>query len=155
MTDRFGVAWSGGWEPLTSTSKYAYTAVAESAPGVVSATSGGVTQTGYNNFNPAAGIGWAVDLTAGFSKNGNVYSTTRHKGWGKVNAQKKHNGSGSQDISSAVANYFHRQAVCVGAINLDFTSTGGTPKLGISCSLSHDKSQDKATNIYWKHSNNP
>lgn len=58
----------GGWEPLTHTSKYAYTAVAESARGVVSATSGGVTQTGYNNFNPAAGIGWAVDLTLNFRK---------------------------------------------------------------------------------------
>lgn len=153
MTDKYGVAWSGDWEPLTHTSKHAYTAIAEDGPGSVVATSGGVTQTGYDTFDPAAGIGWAANLVTGFTKNGTNYHTTKHKGWGQVNAQKQHDGSGRNDINSAVGNYFHRTGTCSGT--LSFSVSDGKPSVGISCSWMFDKSSDEATNINWRHSDNP
>ncbi|MBJ6360659.1 hypothetical protein ACFOQM_04960 [Paenibacillus sp. GCM10012307] len=109
MTDKWGIAWTDDWDPLPTTARYSYRAIAESSPGVVSASSSTGNISGYDAFLPGSGIGFAVNLIAGFTQNGIFYSTTKHKGWSEIRIQKAHNGSGTLDSSSGVANYFHKQ----------------------------------------------
>lgn len=149
-TDKWGIAWTDDWDPIANTAKYSYRAIAESAPGVEIASSSTGNISGYDKFDPGAGIGFAVNLIFAFNQNGVNYGVTKHKGWSEVRLQRPHDGSGRPDSTSAVANYFHRYGTFNGTLEFD-----KKPKVSISFAWTYDKHRDIGANLTWYHQDNP
>ncbi|MGX4586980.1 hypothetical protein [Paenibacillus chitinolyticus] len=135
MTDKFGVAWNDNFVADQTTAKYSYRAFGQKLINGTwyddEASTG--TINSYVDPDPGKGIGWAVNLIAGFTHNNIAYTTYRHKGWGQVSILRTNNTSSTTAVKGQ---YFHQQMVANGS--LSFSASG--PSIGISSSWAYDQS---------------
>ncbi|MCY9592346.1 hypothetical protein PC41400_15015 [Paenibacillus chitinolyticus] len=141
--DKFGIAWSDDFTALPETAKYNYKAV-NNASGLYAELG---NTSDYSDYNIKKGIGWEINLTAGFTRNGTFYPVGRHKGWGQVIIQRPKDKPGTPMTTAAVGNYFHKEIAGNGS--LSFGLFDGKPQISISPSISFDKSNDYADVVNW------
>lgn len=140
LEDKFGIAWSSGWDAMPSTAQTSYRVFNAAGNSQVS------SRYGYEAYTPGAGIGWHVDILDGFYDNGNYTDAVRHKGWGAVTLTRGSDNSGTTQSSSASATYFHKQA----QFNASLTFVGGAiPEVNLDSSYGWDQSTDVGYQWYW------
>lgn len=152
LTDKFGLAWSGGFDLLTDyadSATYGYTVFGVDVETGQSYDAQSYQWTGQDQYTPGAGIGWSYDMMSSFwsSRNGHYcqYQVYRHQGWAQVRIGQYP--GGQQHQSSVSAKYFHHQ-LQLGNPSFTFTTTG-RPSVGISPSWGFDESTAAVTSFYW------
>lgn len=146
LIDKFGIAWSDDWDALPETAHYSYTVDGKNTAGYTASRT--YNYTGYSDYKPGNGIGWAVDILFSFERGASTYYSMGHSGFGSIDIVKSHDRSGRRDSSSAVAQYFHREANFNG--NLTFNGSA-TPGIAITYGLTYDSSPQSGKQWYWNH----
>ncbi|MGP3782580.1 hypothetical protein [Paenibacillus sp. 1A_MP2] len=153
--EKFGIAWTDDFDPYPETAKYSYQARGyqdrpTAYPGCPSRrTNGGTIWSGYNTYNPGAGVGWAINLIGSWwSQDCGYYTVDGHKGSGQVKAGKAHSNNSAPDSSSAVGKYFHRTYLANGELGFS-----GVPTITISPSSNYDPSDEVGARWNWTNKN--
>ncbi|MFD2670661.1 hypothetical protein [Marinicrinis sediminis] len=138
--DKFGIAWSDGWDPEPESAVYSYRYYGSNGSIYRNESIGMIND--YDSFDQGEGIGWEIELVESFSDHQRSYGTYRHKGWGQVTAVIDHDGSGGTGSSSAVGTYFHHH---IGANEGTLQYQGGAvPTVGITYSWQYSQSDGSA-----------
>jgi len=147
LTDKFGIAWSNDWDALENSSISSYTPKGINSAGGTSSVT--YNYTGYGDYKPGNGIGWAFDIKHNFTgTDGKYYETSSHSGYGSIDIVKAHNGSGRTDSSSSVGQYFHKQGTVNGSLGFNGSEK---PSISISFSIGYDESPQAGKQWYWTH----
>jgi hypothetical protein len=146
LKDKFGIAWTDGWDAIPATAAYSYTVKGRSEAGAI--TSRTYNYTGYSDYTPGNGLGWTVDMLYTFNIGSTAYYSMGHSGYGTLDIVIPHNGSGRTDSSSAVGQFFHKRGQVNGTLSFN---TAGTPGVSISWETQYDSSPPSPKQWYWYH----